>query len=62
MWKDDISLKEELVELASAAGIEDFRCECWSVFETEDVEVFALSCAWTYRNKLYHYTDTLEVF
>lgn len=56
------SLEDEINIAAIEAGLKDFSCEIWSVFESSGIDIYALSCAWTYNEKLYHYTDTLEVF
>lgn len=56
------SLEEELERTAAEAGILEFSCDIWNTFESPGLDVYALSCAWTYRGILFHYTDTLEVF
>ena len=56
------SLEEELERTAAEAGIKDFSCDIWNVFDSTGIDIYALSCAWTYRGELKHYTDTLEVF
>ena len=53
---------EIIEEAAAEAGLEDFSCDCWCTFENPGIEVYALSCAWTYRDELHHFTETLEVF
>ena len=59
---DNGFIEDEIKEVAANAGLEDFSCDVWTVFETSSYDVYALSCAWTYRGELHHYTDTLEVF
>ena len=56
------SLEDEINMAAIEAGLEDFSCDIWNVFENPSCDIYALSCAWTYRDELYHYTETLEVF
>lgn len=56
------TLEEELIRTAAEAGIKDFSCDIWNVFESPGIDIYSLSCAWTYRGELKHYTDTLEVF
>lgn len=60
--KDGITFPEELDELAKAAGLEDFDCNFECMFESPAYEVYALSCAWTYRGELHHFIEKLEVF
>lgn len=60
--KDGITFSEELDELAKAAGLEDFDCNFECMFESPAYDVYALSCAWTYRGELHHFTEKLEVF
>lgn len=62
MWKNDLAFEDEINELAEAAHLRDFQCECWKVFSSSGLEVFALSCVWTFRGELHHYVDTLEVY
>ena len=64
-WETEDSsetLKQELIRTAAEAGIKDFSCDIWNTFESPGIDTYALSCAWIYRGRLYHYTDTLEVF
>jgi hypothetical protein len=56
------SLEDEINIAAIEAGLKVFSCEVWNVFGNPGVDIYALSCAWIYNEKLYHYTDTLEVF
>ena len=60
--ENDVCIVDELEEAAAEAGLEDFSCDCWCTFENSGIEVYALSCAWTYRDELHHFTETLEVF
>lgn len=57
----DESLEEELVRVAKEVDLEDFSCDIWKTFDSPGLDVYALSCAWTYDGTLHHYTDTLEV-
>ena len=49
---------------AKAAGFNssNFSCDCNLAFETADLKVYSLSCAWYYNNVLNHFTTHLEVF
>ena len=62
MWKNDFAFEDEIYELADAAHLRDFECECWNVFNSPGLEIYALSCVWTFRGVIHHYIDTLEVY
>lgn len=58
----DQSLEDEINMAAIEAGLKDFSCKVWNVATTSFCDFYALSCTWTYNEKLYHYINTLEVF
>ena len=66
IWEDDENdetLEDEIQRIAAEVKeIREFSCDLWNTFESPGLDVYALSCAWIYKERLYHYTQTLEVF